>query len=172
MADPKILGAEMPEGVRYEGIFDEGEPQLAMQKRSSSPGAAYHPMLAPPLAAAERAALDPARTVSQADAAREHGLPLTSTTAFSSRARERLSPELVSVLVGDAEAVRRYARDGKVEVKLLLDPAQPAARDALRRAGLSIRTSAERWVAGTIDVSRLAELAEVPGVLRVLPFAG
>jgi Ca-activated chloride channel family protein len=168
---------EMPQGVRYEGIFGEDEANPARARSQPAPaGAAYS-------IAAERRQVSPRteapgrwldRAMDAPGPAQELAKlrPSAAALTLSTRARERLDPELVAVAQGDADALRRHARDGKVAVKVLLDGSHPPTLDALRRAGLVIRTRAEGWVAGTLDVSRLAELAELTGVRYVRPLAG
>jgi hypothetical protein len=164
----------MPQGVRYEGIFgeaDEGAIPLASKAMRSSAGVTRelraaeseaHPRLG---LSFPEAAFDRAQQLPRSDG------PAAPTT-LSTRARERLAPELLALVAGDESAKRRYAPDGRVEVKVTLATNDTRALDALRRAGLTIRTRADGWVIGAIDVARLAALAEVTGVRRVLPSAG
>ncbi len=152
---------EMPQGVRYEGIFDEAERASSLAFRSVAPqaGAAYA-MSAPAAEARAR------RTYEAGQRALQPGKP-DPASALSLRARERLAPELLALIAGDESAKRSYAPDGRVEVKVTLAGNRARALDSLRRAGLTVQTSADGWVIGVIDVTRLAELAAQDGVARV-----
>jgi Ca-activated chloride channel family protein len=167
---------EMPQGVRYEEIFDEDESGQAHALRSMSPpagaahsiGAAQRRIL--PSAEAPSGSRDRAPGAYAQDLAKLR--PSSAGATLSARARERLDPELLAVALGDADAVRRQVHGGRVQVKVLLDRASAPTLEALHRAGLAIRTRADGWVSGTLDASRLAELAELTGVRYVRPLAG
>lgn len=158
---------EMPQGVTYEGVF--GRPAAAEAFRAvpstarsivGSPddrargGIAGKAPLVGPAAPRREAA-----TASQPDRA-----PL------SAKVRARLAPELQALVEGTPQAGRPIAVvDGRVEVKVRLADRSKASLRRLEEAGLRIGVITGEYVVGTVEVGRLAALAELDGVERITP---
>jgi len=145
---------EMPQGVRYDGIFGGAAESDALAGRAMN---APVPMFAKSAGLARdsatlRGALAPA---SQERSARRI-------------APARLAPELQALVEG-APSPGRPVRvvDGRVQVKVLLRNAHALTLHRLEAAGLHLHQVAARWVIGSIEVTKLAALAELDGVERV-----
>ena len=74
-----------------------------------------------------------------------------------------------SALVEAAPSPGRPVRvvDGRVQVKVLLRNTHALTLHRLEAAGLRLHQVAARWVVGSIEVTKLAALAERDGVERV-----
>src|SRR2546426_2662982 len=144
----------MPQGVRYDGIFGG-----AAESDALAGGA----MNAPRPVVAKSAG--PGR-----DSATLRGALAPASQERSARriAPARLAPELQALVEG-APSPGRPVRvvDGRVQVKVLLRNAHALTLHRLEAAGLHLHQVAARWVIGSIEVTKLAALAELDGVERV-----
>ena len=144
---------EMPQGVRYDGIFGGAAAGDAMRERAMKAPASAYALSAN--AARGGSALGLA-TLAQSDAKEEpapHAAPA------------RLAPELQALVEGAPSPVRVV--DGRVQVKVLLRSTHARTLHRLEAAGLRLHQVAARWVVGSIEVTKLAALAELDGVERV-----
>jgi Ca-activated chloride channel homolog len=170
---------EMPDGVRYEGIFGAG----AEQREASAAGAlrARQAYAAAPLAAPEMAKVgaaaptgasssvdalalsdEEAEHADRDDASRPAPLP--------AEVRRRLAKPLRVLLErGPGAPGAAAAVDGWVRVEVELVDGSSAAMRALQAAGLQIESTAEGRIVGLVRLSDLASLASSDGVRRVEP---
>lgn len=151
---------EMPDGVRYEGIFGSGPAGGSeTMARSLSGGAAMVKRFATQEAgSALRLAAPPV-----ADQAR-----VSPPVVLGDRARQRLGSSL-RVLLEEGRDARGAAActDGWVAVEVTLaDPGAATVR-ALQEAGLLIERIDGTRVRGVVALEALAALAELPAVTRV-----
>ncbi len=153
---------EMPQGVTHEGVFGEGHGGILAQA----------PMLAYPGAARTRA-LGPALAASASDrVVQERAVPGPSAkaepaAALSPRVRERLAPDLLALLEGKRASARVEQREGRVHVRVVLDPASSEVARRIEAAGLDVRNRADGWLDGWIGIADLAALAAQDGVRRI-----
>src|SRR5438046_2021413 len=151
---------EMPQGVRYDGIFGgAAESDAAAQRAMRAPAAAY--ALNANMARGGSVLGRSLATLARSDAkAKEEPAPHA--------ARARLAPELQALVEG-APSPGRPVRviDGRVQVKVLLRNTHALTLHRLEAAGLRLHQVAARWVVGSIEVTKLAALAERDGVERV-----
>ena len=150
---------EMPQGVRYDGIFGGvAKGDAAAGRAMSAPAALYEKRAGTVLreAPADQRPLE----LRGAVAAHDESPPRT--------APARLAPE-VQALIDGAPSPGRPVRvvDGRVEVKVLLGNTRARTLRRLEKAGLRLHQVAARWVVGSLEVTRLAALAELDGVERV-----
>src|SRR5262245_29265317 len=151
---------EMPDGVRYEGIFGTGPgaPAEAMA-RSLSGGA----LLAKRFAAQEAAPAPQPAAPPSTDRAR-----VAPPVVLGDRARQRLASSL-RVLLEEGRDARGAAActDGWVAVEVTLaDPGAAAVR-ALQEAGLLIERVDGIRVRGVVALESLLAVAELPAVAHV-----
>jgi len=148
---------EMPQGVRYDGIFGGAAESDASAERAMREPASVYALNA--MARGGSALGRSLATLALSDAKAERA-PYA--------ARARLAPELQALVEGapsPGPPVRVI--DGRVEVKVLLRSTHARALHRLEAAGLRLHQVAARWVVGSIEVTKLAALAERDGVERV-----
>jgi Ca-activated chloride channel family protein len=159
---------EMPQGVTHEGVFGEADASGGLASRERKSMLAY--AAAPPTRSngaaiggslAHRAEMQPAQEVLEEIAKTQPAEPL------SQRARERLAPELLALLETSSVSPRIEQREGRVRVRVVLDAPSAELARRLEEAGLEVRTRADGWVEGWIEVADLAELAGQDGVRRI-----
>jgi len=148
---------EMPQGVRYDGIFGGAAESDASAERAMREPASVYALNA--MARGGSALGRSLATLALSDAKAERA-PYA--------ARARLAPELQALVEG-APSPGRPVRviDGRVEVKVLLRSTHARTLHRLEAAGLRLHQVAARWVVGSIEVAKLAALAELDGVERV-----
>ncbi len=148
---------EMPQGVRYDGIFGGAAESDASAERAMREPASVYALNA--MARGGSALGRSLATLALSDAKAERA-PYA--------ARARLAPELQALVEGapsPGPPVRVI--DGRVEVKVLLRSTHARTLHRLEAAGLRLHQVAARWVVGSIEVAKLAALAELDGVERV-----
>jgi len=149
---------EMPQGVRYDGIFGgAAEGEVMAERAMRAPASAY--VLNANVARGGSALGRSLATLAFSDAKAERA-PYA--------APGRLAPELQALVEG-APSPGRPVRvvDGRVQVKVLLRNTHALTLHRLEAAGLRLHQLAARWVVGSIEVTKLAALAELDGVERV-----
>jgi len=152
---------EMPEGVRYEGIFGTGAEAEAAPARArglsgrtfalmGGGGGVFHfdgPMAAP---------------------GKERRLVAPPAEPLSTLARQRLAPELQAVIEGNSPIDPRVELvNAEVKIKVAVQDMNAELLEALQKAGLRIDQIFDRAVIGRIAVEKLATLAELEGVERI-----
>jgi hypothetical protein len=144
---------EMPDGVRYEGIFGAGNAQ---DEAAAPAGGAAPTFLALRSARAQLASPpppEPARDRAQ---------------GASPIGRSRLAPGLLLLLDrGPGAPGATACIDGWVSVEIELADASSAAVRDLERAGLVIESVHDRRVRGVVALDHLVALADLPVVTRV-----
>ncbi len=150
---------EMPEGVRYEGVFG----MAAEADTSSAPargayggsfaaeggGGGFFAFGAAPMAAPRQ----------------EKRLVPPPVQALTLLARQRLAPELQALLEGNTEIDPRIeVVGGEVKIKIVLRDTSAPTLDSLQKAGLHPDQIFDHAVIGRIPVEKLAVLAELDGV--------
>src|SRR3989442_10690335 len=150
---------DMPQGVRYDGIFGgAAESDVVAERAMRAPASAY-----PLNANVARGGSVLGRslaTLAQSDAkAKEEPAPHA--------ARARLAPELQALVEG-APSPGRPVRviDGRVQVKVLLRNTHALTLHRLEAAGLPLNPVAGRFVVWSVDGSRRG-LAACPASARV-----
>jgi len=148
---------EMPQGVRYDGIFGGAAESDAAGGRAVNA----------PLALFEKSA----GMVRESLALRSSPAPRAEAAEEKSARRvtpARLAPELQALVDGTPSPGRPVrVVDGRVEVKVLLRSTHARTLHRLEAAGLRLHQVATRWVVGSVEVTKLAALAEIDGVERV-----
>ncbi len=157
---------EMPQGVRYEGVFGAAG-RVAR-------GRAFPMAAAAGIASKSRSTRTAAQFSSEPQLARklnEAPAPLPAgERELSPSARRRLAAELQSLLQGgDASSLGLDVADGKVRVKVALRDTSAEALERLTALGLRISQVTDDSVVGTIAVDALANLAEADAVERIEP---
>lgn len=152
---------EMPDGVRYEGIFgDAGAPD---GRARGGAARALPTMLFPAQQGmpGRQLAAAPPEPSDEAEVPR-------SPVALSDAARGRLAPGLrVLVEQGPGAVGAAACADGWVSVELELADASAAALRAVQAAGLVVERIDGRRVRGVVALHRLAALAELTEVARI-----
>jgi Ca-activated chloride channel family protein len=148
---------EMPQGVRYEGIFG------AANESSGDRAAAAPPALSQlaPYAASAKAARPMgglAKRRREADEIRSDAPP----APLSASVRAKLTPRLLQFLESDRAAAEPWLR---LVITLTDDGA--ATLRALEAAGLRVVAASGRTVTGVLERARLAELAAHPAVASI-----
>jgi Ca-activated chloride channel family protein len=140
---------EMADGVSYDGIFGLREERI-----QGIPNALSTAALGAPMVRAGR------------------GLPAAGSAEVQDRAKQALPDPEVQYRAKIAEKLRRA--QGKVEVQITLTSWSEETLAKLERAGLKIdaREKTLKAVFGTVDASKLRELARVDEVDRILPLEG
>jgi Ca-activated chloride channel family protein len=166
---------EMPDGVRYEGIF--GADQVAAAQAPRVAGGFANALAAPTGSLMEKRAAraDSARWFAPAapparEAAKEEADALVDAAPPppSPRAQTRLAPELLALAVAPQDAATsELVVAGRVRVIVTLRALGESERRALAAAGLTIDRSGRTTIVGSIPVQRLLALAEVDAVERV-----
>ena len=148
---------EMPQGVRYDGIFGGAAANAAEGRLYAAPV----PMFA------KRAGVAPESLTLQRSFA-AYDRDASAEKAERRPVSVRLAPELQALVEG-APSPGRPVRvvDGRVQVKVLLRNTHALTLHRLEAAGLRLHQLAARWVVGSIEVTKLAALAELDGVERV-----
>src|SRR5438094_923657 len=148
---------EMPQGVRYDGIFGGAAANAAEGRLYAAPV----PMFA------QRAGVAPESLTLQRSFA-AYDRDASAEKAERRPVSVRLAPELQALVEG-APSPGRPVRviDGRVQVKVLLRSTHARTIHRLEAAGLRLNQVAARYVVGSIEVTRLAALAELDGVERV-----
>jgi Ca-activated chloride channel family protein len=159
---------EMPQGVTYEGVFGQAAESAALPM---APRAAMTRSDAKALrergdrGALATEALDASESRVEAKTTQEKDR-----APLSAKARTRLAPKLQALVEGTLPASRSIdVVDGRVEVKVLLRNGSKASLQRLEKAGLRIRVVTDGYVLGSIEVARLATLAELDGIERIVP---
>jgi Ca-activated chloride channel family protein len=164
---------EMPDGVRYEGVFGTrgvaeadvaaaGTTQLA---RVAAPVFAKRPAAS---SAAETAA--PAGPLSDEERGRSQVTPVPS--PLSDDVRRRLAEPLVVLLERGAGAPGAAAvDDGWLRVEVELRSSSADVLRALQQAGLVVESATGDAVLGVAKLEALRALAQVDGVRRIRPAA-
>ncbi len=149
---------EMPQGVRYDGIFGGAAAGDAVAERAMRARASAYALNANVARGGSPLGRSLA-TLSESDAKEERA---------PRAAPVRLAPELQALVEG-APSPGRPVRviDGRVEVKVLLRSTHAPSLRRLEAAGLRLHQVAARYIVGSIDVAKLAALAELDGVERV-----
>jgi Ca-activated chloride channel family protein len=174
---------EMPDGVRYEGIFGEQAKDLAQ----AAAGAPRAQMLAAPLGAAGKVAAAPAPVTSsgherhdargvagaaqEADDARRVEPEIEPTRPLlDAQLRSKLERSLLVLLEQGASAPGAARADGGwLRVRIVLAKLGAAAQRALEAAGLQREVDAADGVIGSIRVEQLAALARLAEVRSIRP---
>jgi Ca-activated chloride channel family protein len=137
---------EMPDGVSYEGVFGESQPEMAQVKMMATPS------------------FLPGRTANAIGPAP----PAAARATFSDRLREmagvkplKLDPALQTPVLD---------RDGKVRVQVWLTTKDAATLASLKSLGFEVLVSTNiKMVIGRIDPAKLTELSELEAVKWVGP---
>jgi Ca-activated chloride channel family protein len=160
---------EMPDGVRYDGIFGTNRPEPAAAGTgtaalSGAITATAKLAAAPQLADDKAAGRQPAENILATDAA----APSSERDAreLTQTARERLSPALVALLQTGTAAV--HINGTRVEITVHIDATDTTTIPRLRTAGLGITNASNACVTGWIEIGKLASLAQVTGVDRIV----
>ena len=172
---------EMPDGVRYEGVFGTSAADLAQaagtpraQMRAAAPGgvggvAGKVAPAAPPVRLAEHARRelrDGGPTSNESDDALAK--PAPTGVPIDAAARVKLSPALLLLAEQGAGAPGAAASDdGWVRVRVVLATRGAGAELALQSAGFLREGEADGVVVGLVRVERLAALAALPQVKNV-----
>ncbi len=159
---------EMPQGVTYEGVFGRAAAgaTVPMAPRGVMPRSD---------AKALRELRDRSAVAEEAfDASEPHTrgtiAPEKTHAPLSAKARTRLAPEFQALVEGTLPAGRSIdVVNGRVEVKVLLRDRSRASLRRLEEAGLRVRLITDGYVLGSVEVARLATLAELDGVERIIP---
>ena len=167
---------EMPDGVRYEGIF--GSELLAADAVAGT-GAAAAPRMQPlaarsqlapaqaPAARLEKRAFSDARGAAREE--RELARPATAPPPAPA-ALAKLAPSLRVLLEqGPGAAGAATAEQGWIRVEVTLATATPEAMRELEAAGLQRQGDDGAVVLGIVRVDHLAALAAVAGVRSIRP---
>src|SRR5262249_19451090 len=151
---------EMPQGVRYDGIFGgrpDSDPAVGQLGRAAAAPAAKYAAVAGETLGLRSSLRGLGDEVDERslDKAKRQRAPAPS----------RLVPELQALLEG-APSPGRPVRvvDGRVEVKVLVHGTHRRSLRRLEAAGLRLYQVAARWVVGSIEVAKLTALAAVVGV--------
>ena len=145
---------EMPQGVRYDGIFGGAAANAAEGRLYAAPV----PMFA------KRAGVAPESLTLQRSFA-AYDRDASAEKAERRPVSVRLAPELQALVEGapsPGRPVRVVA--GRVQVKVLLRNTHALTLHRLEAAGLRLNRVAARYVVGSVEVTRLAALAELDGV--------
>ena len=164
---------EMPDGVRYEGIF--GSAASAADASGAATSQAFVALRSAPSAQAEgrpaaarpRAPGDAAPpTAGSGETVGGRGAPVA--TPLPDAVRGRLAASLLALLEGgpDAAAAAPVA-NGWVRVKVELVAASAVAIRGLQAGGLQIEAIVRNRIHGLVRVSDLARLAGAEGVRRI-----
>jgi len=144
---------EMPDGVRYEGIFGTGNAQ---DEAVATAGGAVPKFRALSAARAQLASPPPPEPARD----RKPGP--------SPVGRSRLAPGLILLLDrGPGAPGATACIDGWVSVEIALAEGSSAAVRDLERAGLVIESVHDRRVRGVVALEHLGALADLPAVTRV-----
>ncbi len=151
---------EMPDGVRYEGIFGT-EPDAKTIARAAAGSGTAMPLVARELARGVRPASPPAVADEAEPAEPKPIIP-------GDAARHRLAPSL-RVLLEQGAGARGGAEctDGWVAVDVALSDGSASVLRRLQAAGLVIERANGSSVRGIVALDHLAALAELPDVTRI-----
>lgn len=165
---------EMPDGVRYEGIFGASAAERtagagALPMRQASGAAAVT------LSSERLAAPAPLEALADTASAREkedptEGAPAIVPTSapLPPSVRRRLDRSLRALLEGGPEAAGAAATaDGWVRIEIELTDDSARILLELQNAGLRIESEARREVVGIVRVASLAHLAALDAVRRI-----
>ena len=153
---------EMPEGVRYEGIFGIGA-------EADASSAGVRSGLTRSYGAREGAGGFFALGAAPRAVPRKDQQPAAqSARNVTALARQRLAPELQAVVEGRSPIDPRVELvNGEVKIKVVVQDMSAEVLEALQKAGLRIDQIFDRAVIGRIAVEKLAALAELDGVDRI-----
>jgi Ca-activated chloride channel family protein len=173
---------EMPQGVTHEGVFGEAQADasgrvgaLASTPLATNGGGRTQQPSAPEAHSwkvrryidvgrlTRGRGADDERLATPPPAEKREARP----HALAQRARERLAPELLALVERGTSSPRIEERDGRVRVRVVLDAASQEVVRRLEAAGLDVRQRADGWLVGWIAPDDLADLAALPGVLRI-----
>jgi len=169
---------EMPDGVRYDGIFGGMAAEAdAMRAAPSAAGGlanlagsarAMAPYAAAPAERREKLARQAAKPEQEVAAFADAAPP---PPPASPRAQTRLAPELLTLATTPGATAPATVRveNGRVRVAVTLARLGTAERQALRAAGFTIDRVDGTLVVGWIALEKLTALAEVDGVERIVP---
>jgi Ca-activated chloride channel homolog len=173
---------EMPDGVRYDGIFGgkgEGAADVAaprafggLAETEGAPG--IYDLAAAPRQVPDGHALEKRARRAEVDAtgSAEPSHPNASAPPPPSpRAQTRLAPELLALAATPATTppARVRVEHGRVRVAITLRTLGDGERRAVLAAGVTIDRVDGTTIVGWIAVEKLMALAEVDGVERVTP---
>ncbi len=164
---------EMPDGVRYEGVFGGAEAKAAAAAPTTAGGLANTALVGGVGSARGRTEL--ARRAAPAEPVQgveERLVDATSPPPVSPRARTRLAAELLALATAPtgSPAIQPGVVNGRVRVAVTLGTTpDERARTALVAAGLAIDRIDAATVVGWIAPEKLVALAELDGVERVVP---
>ncbi len=158
---------EMPQGVRYEGVFGVAGRVARGRAFPMMAAAGIASKVALSGSTAEQFSSEPQVAMMRDEA--PVSLP-TGEPELSPPARRRLAAELRALLQGgDASSLGLDVADGRVRVKVALRDTSAEALERLTALGLRISQVTDDSVVGTIAVDALANLAEADGVERIEP---
>jgi len=158
---------EMPQGVRYEGVFGVAGRIARGRAFPMMAAAGIASKVALSGSSAEQFSSEPQVAMMRDEA--PVSLP-TGEPELSPPARRRLAAELRALLQGgDASSLGLDVADGRVRVKVALRDTSAEALERLTALGLRISQVTDDSVVGTIAVDALANLAEADGVERIEP---
>lgn len=158
---------EMPQGVRYEGVFGVAGRVARGRAFPMMAAAGIASKVALSGSSAEQFSSEPQVAMMRDEA--PVSLP-TGEPELSPPARRRLAAELRALLQGgDASSLGLDVADGRVRVKVALRDTSAEALERLTALGLRISQVTDDSVVGTIAVDALANLAEADGVERIEP---
>ena len=158
---------EMPDGVRYEGIFGPA----AEADRAAAPAMAQR-LLGSGMARGLAAGIDGGGVLSleggrAMKAPGEARRPYPVAAALKDEAKQRLSPELQTIFAsGPVHALVEIIGD-EVRIKVVLANLDPDTIAALEAAGLHIDQQLADAVVGRIAITKLPALAEIDAVTQV-----
>ena len=175
---------EMPDGVRYEGVFGSAAADAVAGAAGGAPRAQMlaaaprgfagtsAPIGQPPAtfaASGRRELRDGGAAASESDDARvAEPVPAPPVVRLDAATRARLAPALVVLLEqGPGAPGAATADDGWVRVRVVLATRDAGAELALQSAGLLREGEADGGVVGLVRVERLAALAALPAVRSV-----
>ena len=158
---------EMPQGVRYEGVFGVAGRVARGRAFPMMAAAGIASKVALSGSTAEQFSFESQVAMMRDEA--PVSLP-TGEPELSPPARRRLAAELRALLQGgDASSLSLDVADGRVRVKVALRDTSAEALERLTALGLRISQVTDDSVVGTIAVDALANLAEADGVERIEP---
>ena len=146
---------EMPQGVRYEGIFGTANEQSSDRAAAAPPALAAYALSA-------KAARSPGTTLERRREADDVRADVPKPAPLPANVRAKLTPRLVQFLESDRSAVEPWLR---LTITVTDDGA--ATIRALEARGLRVVAASGRLVTGVLDRARLAELAAHPAVASI-----
>jgi Ca-activated chloride channel family protein len=152
---------EMPDGVRYEGVFGQDAAADRLQAAPAMPGA---------IGAVGRGAMQLAAKSAEAPPrTRKDESRQTASVLLDTESRGRLDADLQALVDGTADAkLAAAAAGGWVKVRIRLRDVGAETLRALQAAGFRIERRDDRSVTGAVAVEKLPTVAALPAVERIM----